>query len=77
MSAPRAEEAEDALLRDYAAGAIAWACLSRRVEGYDEVLAGLGRLGLTPPVAPMAGPNLAARERGRAMLRDLLRQPRP
>lgn len=74
MPAPPTTEAEDALLRDYAAGRVGWSSLRRRMPGYDTVLAGLGRLGLTPPVAQMAGPNLAARERGRAMLRDLLQQ---
>jgi hypothetical protein len=37
---------------------------------YLDVLAGLGDLG--PPLAPMGGPNVEARERGRRRLRELL-----
>lgn len=61
------------LLRDYAAGAIAWATLRERgFDSYRDVLAGLGALQLRPPVAAMDGPNLQARERGRAALRQAL-----
>jgi len=77
MNLPPLPEAEEALLRDYAAGRLAWASLRRQVPGYDAVLAGLGRLGLVPPMAPMAGPNLAARERGRTMLRERLQRQVP
>ena len=77
MSLPPLPETEEALLRDYAAGRLAWASLRRQVPGYDAVLAGLGQLGLVPPMAPMAGPNLAARERGRAMLRGRLQRQVP
>jgi hypothetical protein len=62
------------LLRDYAAGAISWSLL--RQLGYDnylDVLAGLGELGLRPPVAPMDGPNREARQRARMLLRQALR----
>jgi hypothetical protein len=38
-----------------------------------EVLGGLGALGLRPPVAPMEGPSVAARERGRVAIREALR----
>ncbi|MGH7090587.1 MAG: hypothetical protein ACREFQ_16965 [Stellaceae bacterium] len=46
----------------------------RGFEDYIEVLAGLGALGLRPPTAPMEGPNVEARERGRAMLRRVLQE---
>ena len=65
----------EALLRDYAAGEMTWRALRERgFEDYVEVLGGLGELGLRPPMAPMEGPNLAARLRGRALLGRLLRQ---
>jgi hypothetical protein len=38
-----------------------------------QVLGALGELGLRPPVAPMEGPNVAARERGRAIIREALK----
>jgi hypothetical protein len=67
------------LLRDYAAGEVSWRALREQgFEDYIQVLAGLGELGLRPPLAPMEGPNVAARERGRALIQRLLRdQPRP
>jgi hypothetical protein len=69
---PSAER--EALLRQYSAGEITWRELRERgVENYVQVLAGLGELGLRPPVAPMEGPNRAARERGSALLREALR----
>lgn len=72
------ENEKDALLRQYAAGEITWTSLrGRGVENYRDVLAGLGRLGLRPPVAPMEGPNVEARERGRALVRRALEQARP
>lgn len=62
------------LLRQYAAGEITWSALrDRGFENYAEVLAELGALGLRYPVAPMEGPNRAARERGRACIREALR----
>lgn len=65
------------MLRDYAAGNIFWTEMRERgFEDYVQVLGGLGELGLRPPIAPMEGPNLAARERGRAMLRERLRDQR-
>jgi hypothetical protein len=61
------------LLRDYAAAKITWSELRRRgFEDYVAVLGGLGELGLRPPIAPLEGPNKAARERGRAILRRAL-----
>jgi hypothetical protein len=61
------------LLRQYAAGEITWHALSRRgLENYRDVLAGLGELGLRPPLAPMDGPNVEARQRARAVIREAL-----
>ena len=64
-------------LRDYAAGIMPWATLRARGVDYSEVLAGLGALGLRPPIAPMTGPNVEARQRGIAMLRELLARREP
>jgi hypothetical protein len=62
------------LLRRYAADQISWRELRERgFDDYVQVLAGLGELGLRPPIAPMDGPNRAARERGRAVIREALR----
>ena len=62
------------LLRRYAAGEITWTSLREQgFENYRDVLAGLGELRLRPPIAPMEGPNVEARERGRAVIRDALR----
>ena len=63
------------LLRDYAACRVTWHELQRRgFADYLEVLGGLGELGLRPPVAPMEGPNVEARQRGMEVLRQLLRE---
>jgi hypothetical protein len=63
-----------ALIRQYAAGEITWSLLRQKgFENYRQVLAGLGELGLRPPMAPMDGPNVAARERGRSLIREALR----
>ncbi len=63
----------DALLRQYAAGEITWSSLrGRGIANYRDVLAGLGRLGLRPPVAPMDGPNVEVRLRARAIIREAL-----
>ena len=62
------------LIRQYAADQITWHELRERgFDNYVQVLAGLGELGLRPPLAPMEGPNRAARERGRAIIREALR----
>lgn len=67
------ETEREALLRQYAAGEISWTSLRNRgFENYRDVLAGLGGLGLRPPVAPMEGPNVEARRRGRAIIRQAL-----
>ena len=64
----------EALTRQYAAGTITWHELRERgFEDYIQVLGALGELGLRPPIAPMDGPNRAARERGRAIIREALR----
>ena len=68
------EERKD-LIRRYAAREITWRELrARGFEDYVEVLGALGELGLRPPVAPMAGPNVEARRRGRAIIREALRE---
>jgi hypothetical protein len=62
------------LIRQYAVGEITWHDL--REHGFDDyvqVLAELAELGLRPPIAPMEGPNVAARQRGRALIREALR----
>jgi|GEM_PF-2217422 hypothetical protein len=67
------DQRREKLLRDYAAGRVSWSTL--RQNGFDDyvaVLGGLGALGLRPPFAPLEGPNRAARERGRALLRRAL-----
>ena len=48
-----------------------------RVDNYLDVLTELGKLGLRPPVAPMDGPNVEARQRGRALLRQALKDAKP
>ena len=64
---------KEALIRQYAAGQITWHALRERgFDDYIQVPGGLGELGLRQPVARMEGPNLAARERGRAVLRQAL-----
>lgn len=69
---------EETLLRQYAAGEITWTSLrGRGIENYRNVLAGLGNLGLRPPVAPMEGPNVEARLRGRAIVRQALEHAKP
>lgn len=68
------ESEKQKLIRQYAAGEITWRALRERgFVNYVEVLAGLGELGLRPPVAPMEGPNVEARRRGRALIREALR----
>ena len=68
------ENEKERLVRRYAAGEVTWRDL--RWQGFDnyvEVLGKLGELGLRQPVAPMTGPNVEARQRGRAMLREALK----
>jgi hypothetical protein len=68
------ESDKEKLIRQYAAGEITWHALRERgFEDYVEVLGALGELGLRPPVAAMEGPNVEARQRGRAVIREALR----
>ena len=65
---------QEKLIRQYATGQVTWHELrARGFENYVQVLGMLGELGLRPPVAAMVGPNVAARERGRALIREALR----
>jgi hypothetical protein len=67
-------EERHTLIRQYAVHQITWHELQERgFDDYVQVLAALGELGLRPPLAPMTGPNVAERERGRALLRQALR----
>lgn len=69
------QEQKDQQLRQYAAGEISWTSL--RGRGFDncrDVLAGLRRLHLRPPIARMDGPNIEARRRARAVIRSALQQ---
>jgi hypothetical protein len=69
-----ASKEREALIRQYAAGEITWHALRELgFEDYVEVLAGLGELGLRPPIAAMEGPNVEARKRGRALIRQALK----
>ena len=71
-----APQDKDDLIRQYAAGTITWFELRELgFQDYVQMLAGLGRLGLRAPVAPMEGPNREARERGRAIIRAALQAP--
>jgi hypothetical protein len=64
----------ETLIRRYAACDISWHELRERgFEDFVQVLGALGELGLRQPVAPMEGPNMAARERERAIIREALR----
>jgi hypothetical protein len=68
------ESDKQKLIREYATGEITWHALRERgFEDYVQVLGALGELGLRPPVAAMEGPNVEARRRGRAVLREALR----
>ena len=72
------ETDQQKLIREYAAGEITWSALRRRgFDNYLDVLTELGKLGLRPPVAPMDGPNVEARQRGRALLRQALQDAKP
>jgi hypothetical protein len=68
------ESDKEKLIRQYAGGEITWRQLRERgFDNYVQVLGALGELGLRPPLAPMRGPNVAARQRGIAILREALR----
>jgi hypothetical protein len=69
-----AETDKEKIIREYAAGEITWSALRRRgFDNYLDVLTELGKLGLRPPIAPMDGPNVEDRQRGRALLRQALK----
>jgi hypothetical protein len=73
-----AETDKEKIIREYAAGEITWSALRRRgFDNYLDVLTELGKLGLRPPIAPMDGPNVEARRRGRALLRQALEDAKP
>lgn len=64
---------KDALIQRYAAGEVTWHALrTLGFASYLDVLAGLGRLGLRPPIAPLDGPNAEGRAHARALLRGAL-----
>jgi hypothetical protein len=64
---------KEKLIRDYAAGELTWHALQERgFDNYVQVLGALGELGLRPPMAPMEGPNVEARMRARAVIREAL-----
>ena len=68
------DEEKERLLRAYAGGDITWTSLrDHGFENYVQVLGGLGELGLRQPIAAMDGPNVAARQRGRAIVREALK----
>lgn len=69
-----AESEKQKLIWLYASGQVTWHSLQEQgFADYVEVLAGLSELGLRPPVASMEGPNVEARRRGRALIREALR----
>lgn len=69
------EGEKETLIRQYAAGEITWHALRERgFDDYVQVLGALGELGLRPLIAPMVGPNVEARRRGRALIREALRK---
>ena len=73
-----AETDKEKIIREYAAGEVTWSALRQRgFDNYLDVLTELGKLGLRPPVAPMDGPNVEARRRGRALLRQALKDAKP
>lgn len=68
------ETDRETLIRHYAAGQITWHELQERgFDNYVQVLGALGELGLRPPIARMEGPNVEARLRGLAIIREALR----
>jgi hypothetical protein len=72
------ETDKEKIIREYAAGEVTWSALRQRgFDNYLDVLTELGKLGLRPPVAPMDGPNVEARRRGRALLRQALKDAKP
>ena len=69
-----AMQERELFIRQYAAGEITWSALrDHGFENYVQVLSGLGELGLRPPIAADEGPNVVARQRGRARIREALK----
>jgi hypothetical protein len=69
------EHKKESLIRQYAAGEIAWSTMRERgIDNCVEVLVGPGRLGLRPTVAPMERPNVTVRQRGCVIIREALLQ---
>jgi len=65
------ETERERLIRQYSAHEITWRELRERgFEDYVEAPGALGALKLQAPAAPMQGPKAAARERGRAAIRE-------
>lgn len=61
---------KERLIRRYAEGGISWHDLQGLgFSNCVQLFGGLGDLGLRPPIATMDCPNVAARQRGRALLR--------
>ena len=68
------ESDREEMIRQYAAGDITWRTMRERgFDSFLDVLGGLGALGLRQPVAPMDGPNVEARLRARALIREALK----
>ena len=68
------ESDRERMIRQYAAGEITWHTMKERgFDSYLDVLAGLGALGLRQPVAAMEGPNVEARQRAMALIREALK----
>jgi hypothetical protein len=68
------EAQRENLIRQYAAGDLAWSTLREKgFDNYLDVLWALGSLGLRPPIAPMDGPNVEARVRARTFIREALK----
>ena len=65
---------KEKLIRQYAAGEITWhACASAALTITCKCSARLASSACGPPVAAMEGPNVEARQRGRAVIREALR----
>ena len=66
---------EDHLIRRYAAGEITWFWVREHgFPTYLDILAALGERGLRPPIAEMTGPNVAARQRGIALVQRRIQE---
>jgi len=69
------ESEKERLIRGYAAREISWHELRERgFEDHVQVLGALGEFGLCRPIVRMEGPNVEARRRGRALIREALQR---